>query len=71
MVNLAKTFAAIEQDLNNSNLTATLSAEGITVKNNATGKEVYGCDKNGRTWNEEGWEDEVSHLNYKINYPTA
>lgn len=69
MVNLEKTLAAIKQDLAAANLTANLTAEGITVKNNATGKQVYGCDSKGRTWNESGWENEVSHLDHKINYP--
>lgn len=69
MVNLEKTLAAIQEDLATANLTTTLTNEGITVTNNATGKEVYGCDAKGRTWNEKGWEEEVSHLDYKINYP--
>lgn len=71
MVNLEKTLAAIQQDLNAANLTGNLTEKGITVTNNSSGKQVYGCDSQGRTWNEQGWEDEASHLDHKINYPTA
>lgn len=69
MVNLEKTLAAIKNDLAAANLTATLTSEGITVKNNTTGKDAYGCDPKGRVWNEPGWENEASHLDNKINYP--
>lgn len=71
MVNLKKTFEAIKDDLAAANLIAKLTKNGITVTNQATGKEVYGCDSKGRTWNEIGWENEVEHLNHKIEYPTA
>ena len=68
MVNLEKTLASIQEVIAAANLAATMTAEGITVKK-PDGKEVYGCDNKGRTWCKEGWENEVSYLDYKINYP--